>query len=139
MSVWKSGNHATDIYDHIYQHHMVHIKKETVNILEFKVGNNGNIANLLFLWKPRFASHTCDKRGHNLWFREVYFKKRKYGCCLQRILRRKGNIEEMYCLKLLLYFLLTGCKPRWPKVKVSHRTVWNIAQRTCGFSTMCPA
>ena len=43
---------------------MVHIKKETVNILEFKVGNNGNIANLLFLWKPRFANHTCDKRGH---------------------------------------------------------------------------
>ena len=32
---------------------MVQIKKETTSEWEYKVGNNGNVANFVVLWKPR--------------------------------------------------------------------------------------
>ena len=44
---------STDIYFHIYWHHILQIKKETGDLSQYKVGNNANTANFVHLWKTR--------------------------------------------------------------------------------------
>ena len=39
----------TDILIHVHLHHMIQIKKETVNIWEYKAGIDANIANFVQL------------------------------------------------------------------------------------------
>ena len=39
---------------------MLQIKKETANIWEYKVGNNANIANFVYLWKTQVFSSTVN-------------------------------------------------------------------------------
>ena len=44
---------ATNISFHLYEQHILQIKKETTNVWEYKVGNNANIASFVLLWKIR--------------------------------------------------------------------------------------
>ena len=43
---------STDIYFHIYYHPSVQISKKTANMWEYKVGNNVNTANFVFVKNP---------------------------------------------------------------------------------------
>ena len=40
---------STVVYFHIYYQHVLQIKKETVNLLQYIVGNNANVANFVHL------------------------------------------------------------------------------------------
>ena len=52
---------------YIYLHHMLQIKKKTLNRREYKVGNNANIANIVCLWKTRLSESVSLTQVLMLW------------------------------------------------------------------------